>query len=1387
MVEPHRGGAMGASVPVFKQPLEAASKDRGFSHFLTQSQDHGDQRWRDLFPMSRFSHPGVPSQKLSKSVRQRIHHSGRWVSWANSGIDALNSMFGFTDPLVCPADGATLNAAQAKARSHIQTAYADACANNDMCTSPEESLSALLSTSGLYNSDTSAVVPYSKELCSWPQIGSKPTPLSSILSPADVSYCQDGCEPLLRPTAAAQSLRKELDLRQPYSDPSLVKNPKVYADFLRRLGQAGMVRWSERGARENSVGVFFVRKSNGKIRIVFDTRVANTCFVEPPSTRLPTSAAFAGVSSEAPETFMCTGDIECAFYNMATPDSLSQYFTLPKIKARHLGTTQINGIAISPETEILPELLVLPMGWSWSLHMCQSVLNHALVRASFPASRQISDGSVSAVIVQPDGNISAGYVDNFAVLGADRALVKQKRDAICNVLRDEMGLPVHELSGAEPAGTFIGLQFSGGRVFRVRDSRMHRLRSAIQCVLRRGRASGDVIRILVGHITFACLLRREALSFIHSLYAFAQKNLGRVARLWPSVRRELECISAVLPLLRVDISQPWSVHVSASDASLFGLGGCEKVVDPGVVRAVGRVSERWRYAVDAFVSARTSAFQDGGPGPHMDIEPKVLEDLKCAVHDATSDFAEVPPEIYESDGWRTFYAARVKNGRDILLLEARALVASLKHQLRRSDNFNKQLLFIVDNLALCLAACKGRSSAAPLLHALRQIACLLLASGSRGGFRWVPSERNYSDHASRGAFGFWSSLPSRYAPESKPQPPPRPVRECGGSDGILTPICSSSEALSRALSCSRPVVARQRNSRSSSHHFLRVPVRGGFQCGDGSQDYVGSWPFPPRDGGGRHSPSASSQASPFGMEESPPTVDATANASIRGSDSGSEACSDRKSCHGGVGDALLCMLPAAERMPPAEGSEPYSPGARLLRSMGNHSQRHVLGGGRQNRDFRRVDSHSRCVALPNPKRIQSNVTPGRMPLEVLHELPPPDIPCHLSAHSPERLRGAPLLVEARWSQPRSYDRGVNSSCAAPRQVGISEVPSPICQGDPSFRSHGEAQPSATGSCPKSGTTFSSRSERRARALHPFSSRVTPPNRPSSAAKSCADVKAPSAKQRKSDEVRRLKREFQKVRRSGRNSRTRIVLELFSGSERMSKKLRDLGWGVLSIDILNGEHHNILRPDIFRLLLSWISSGAIAAIWIATPCSSWSAALHGPPGSSWCALRSKHHIYGLPGLDARCRERCRIGNCLMRRTAAVLSRARSLVVPCFVENPVTSMLWQAPPIAKIIETGETLSTTYDACGYGARWRKRTRIISVHAPPRPQLCKLCAGRKGVCSFTGLPHIVLSGVDPSSKRLWTKIAEPYPVRMCSAFAQHISNSVVRLVRNSYEHVCS
>ena len=239
----------------------------------------------------------------------------------------------------------------------------------------------------------------------------------------------------------------------------------------------------------------------------------------------------------------------------------------------------------------------------------------------------------------------------------------------------------------------------------------------------------------------------------------------------------------------------------------------------------------------------------------------------------------------------------------------------------------------------------------------------------------------------------------------------------------------------------------------------------------------------------------------------------------------------------------------------------------------------------------------------------------------------------------------------------------------------------------------------------------------------------------------------------------------------------MFLELFAGKGLVAGAWRQLGLGAIAFELDVASFFDLTRPCVVSLIQGWISSHCICAVWFGTPCTSWSRARRGPPGSPWCTLRSNSALDGVPGLGKRDLERVRIGNATARVTGQLIRHCIRNDVPCALENPQTSMLWSSRYISPLARSPACRELSLDFCQYGARWRKSTRVLSWNCIPWPQLCKKCSGRKGICSRTGQHHIQLTGVDKASGALWTRVAQAYP----PAFAR----SAAKLLLDSAEHL--
>ena len=164
---------------------------------------------------------------------------------------------------------------------------------------------------------------------------------------------------------------------------------------------------------------------------------------------------------------------------------------------------------------------------------------------------------------------------------------------------------------------------------------------------------------------------------------------------------------------------------------------------------------------------------------------------------------------------------------------------------------------------------------------------------------------------------------------------------------------------------------------------------------------------------------------------------------------------------------------------------------------------------------------------------------------------------------------------------------------------------------------------------------------------------------------------------------------------------------------------------------------------------------------AFPCATWSLASAG-------AYRTREHIWGRPDLPPHLLRRLLLGNQTLRATINLIKAALANHVPVVVENPATSIAWSTPGMIKLRNHIACREVVTDHCAHGARWRKPTRLVSWHAGLAPAMLHARCHRRGLlCSWSGLPHIVLQGKCPGSSLNWTQLAQEYPRRLATLIA--------------------
>ena len=156
-------------------------------------------------------------------------------------------------------------------------------------------LRALCGSSSAYAGDRDDVQPYVKDKVSWPGSDFPPANLVNAVGPADSDRLRQWENHLLCSLADSERRLGQSVVKAPYSDPALMRRPAVYTDFLHQLHVRGMVRWTIAFGQRGHLGVFFVKKKSGALRLIFDTRIVNLYFHDAPHTQLPFASSFSGL------------------------------------------------------------------------------------------------------------------------------------------------------------------------------------------------------------------------------------------------------------------------------------------------------------------------------------------------------------------------------------------------------------------------------------------------------------------------------------------------------------------------------------------------------------------------------------------------------------------------------------------------------------------------------------------------------------------------------------------------------------------------------------------------------------------------------------------------------------------------------------------------------------------------------------------------------------------------------------------------------------------------------------------------------------------------------------------------------------------------------------
>ena len=311
-------------------------------------------------------------------------------------------------------------------------------------------------------------------------------------------------------------------------------------DFLKLLFKCGLIGFNKSSQVLSEVGIFFVRKKSGKLRLILDCRRTNQYFRTPPSGSTTGLGALSGVRVPAGKTLYGSSyDIKDMFYRLRVPVWLQKYLGLPSLAAgevrQHFG--DVIPADWGNDVSVSPTFLVLPMVFSWSFCFAQEVLREA-IRVSLPHVQFVVDRSPVGE-VGDSCSLAMAYADNGYHFSTSRDVAEDDARTVEQYL-NKIGLATHEETVACSTCIVLGGALDGsGLVLRPKASRIGLLCSGLLAIEKGRPISGKQMEHIVGHLNFVCLTQRLSLSVLSHTYTYIHECYHLRRPVWKTVKREL--------------------------------------------------------------------------------------------------------------------------------------------------------------------------------------------------------------------------------------------------------------------------------------------------------------------------------------------------------------------------------------------------------------------------------------------------------------------------------------------------------------------------------------------------------------------------------------------------------------------------------------------------------------------------------------------------------------------------------------------------------------------------------------------------------------------------------------------------------------------------------
>ncbi|CAK0876449.1 unnamed protein product, partial [Prorocentrum cordatum] len=250
------------------------------------------------------------------------------------------------------------------------------------------------------------------------------------------------------------------------------------------------------------VGVFFVRKKDGSLRIISGQRKTSAQSASPDGVALTSPEALGDLELPAGRwLWVNEGVVENFCNQFLLPVGLRADFAPPAVPRRALPRRLRGLFPAGAEREA-------PMGWNWAVELAQAANAEVLRLGPLGSRRWICSRRCAPAFA---GREPAALlrIDDFASVGAEKETVQVDGDSTERQLRGR-GPATHEVSGPQVDADLLGFHVDGEiGAIHIAPKRFWRLVLSLDYIPTHPLLSGTELERLIGHLIYVLLLRHE--------------------------------------------------------------------------------------------------------------------------------------------------------------------------------------------------------------------------------------------------------------------------------------------------------------------------------------------------------------------------------------------------------------------------------------------------------------------------------------------------------------------------------------------------------------------------------------------------------------------------------------------------------------------------------------------------------------------------------------------------------------------------------------------------------------------------------------------------------------------------------------------------------------